>query len=48
MIEFIREHIIQRFGIPQTLTMDQATSFMSKEVREFVESYGIKILNSSP
>jgi len=28
--------------------MDQGSSFISKEVREFAESYKIKILNSSP
>jgi transposase InsO family protein len=48
VIEFITEHIIHRFGIPQTLTTDQGTSFMSKEVREFAELYRIKLLNSSP
>jgi hypothetical protein len=48
VIEFITEHIIHRFGIPQTLTTDQGTSFMSKEVREFAELYRIKFLNSSP
>src|SRR6185436_12589969 len=48
VIEFITEHIIHRFGIPQTLTTDQGSSFISKEVREFAESYKIKILNSSP
>jgi hypothetical protein len=48
VIEFITEHIIHRFGIPQTLTTDQGTSFVSKEVREFAESYKIKLLNSSP
>jgi transposase InsO family protein len=47
VIEFITEHIIHRFGIPQTLTTDQGTSFMSKEVREFAELYRIKLLNSS-
>ena len=48
VIEFITEHIIHRFGIPQTLTIDQGSSFISKEVHDFVESYKIKILNSSP
>jgi transposase InsO family protein len=48
VIEFITEHIIHRFGIPQTLTTYQGTSFMSKEVRKFAESYIIKLLNSSP
>ena len=48
VIKFITEHIIHRFGIPQTLTLDQGTSFVSKEVREFAELYKIKLLNSSP
>ena len=48
VIEFVTEHIIHRFVISQNLTTDQSTSFMSKEVREFGESYKIKLLNSSP
>jgi hypothetical protein len=48
LIEFITEHIIHRFDIPQTLTTYQGTSFMSKEAREFAKSYKIKLLNSSP
>ncbi|KAG2564956.1 hypothetical protein PVAP13_7NG025367 [Panicum virgatum] len=48
VIEFITEHIIHRFDIPQTLTMDQGSSFISKEVHMFIESYKIKLLNSSP
>ena len=48
VIVFITEHIILRFGIPQTLTTDQGSSFISKEVRDFAELYKIKILNSSP
>ena len=48
VIEFITEHIIHRFDIPQTLTTDQSSSFISKEVRAFIESNKIKLLNSSP
>jgi transposase InsO family protein len=48
VIEFTTEYIIHRFGIPQTLTTDQGTSFTSGQVREFADSYKIMLLNSSP
>jgi transposase InsO family protein len=48
MVEFVKEHIIYRFGIPQTITTDQGAQFVSSEFREFAESLGIKLLNSSP
>jgi transposase InsO family protein len=48
VIEFIAERIIHRFDIPQTLTTDQGTSFMFKEVRDFTKLYKIKLLKSSP
>jgi IS30 family transposase len=48
VIHFILQHIIHRFGIPQTLTTDRGSSFMSHEVHEFVESLKIKLLSSSP
>jgi hypothetical protein len=48
VIEFVTKHIIHRFDIPQTLTTNQGTSFMSREVCEFVEPYKIKLPNSSP
>jgi transposase InsO family protein len=48
MFEFVKEHIIYRFGIPQTITTDQGTQFTSSEFRECAESMGIKLLNSSP
>jgi transposase InsO family protein len=48
VIHFISEHIIHRFGIPQTLTTDQGSSLMSHQVREFAKSLKIKLLSSSP
>jgi transposase InsO family protein len=48
MVEFVKEHIIYRFGIPRTITTDQGTQFTSSEFRDFAESMGMKLLNSSP
>jgi hypothetical protein len=48
MVEFVKEHIIYRFGIPKTITTDQGTQFTSSEFRDFAESMRIKLLNSSP
>jgi transposase InsO family protein len=45
---FISEHIIHRFGIPQTLTTDQGSSFMSHQVCKFAESLKVKLLSSLP
>ena len=47
VIGFILEHMMHRFGIPQTLTTDQG-SFISHQVREFAESLKIKVVNSLP
>src|SRR5579883_2600485 len=48
MIEFVKEHIIYRFGIPQTITTIQGTMFTSGEFEAFAAGMGIKLLNSSP
>jgi hypothetical protein len=47
VIIFVQEHIIYRFGVPQTLTTDQGPSFMSHQFRAFTESMNIKLLNYS-
>ncbi|KAF7152527.1 hypothetical protein RHSIM_Rhsim01G0085000 [Rhododendron simsii] len=48
VIDFIDEYIFCRFGIPETITVDQTSVFNGQEVMAYVNSYGVKILNSSP
>jgi hypothetical protein len=48
VIKFVEEHIIHRFGIPQTLTTNQGASFMSHQFKEFANTLKIKLLNSLP
>jgi transposase InsO family protein len=48
MVEFVKEHIVYRFGTPQTITTDQGSMFISEKFGEFATSMGIKLLNSSP
>jgi len=48
MIDFVKEHIVYRFGSPQTITTDQGTMFTAGEFDEFAIGMGIKVLNSSP
>ena len=45
---FIKEHIIHRFRIPQTITTDKGIMFTSDEMKEFIEDYGIKHLTLTP
>jgi len=48
MIDFVKEHIVYRFGIPHTITTDQGTMFTSGEFDELAIGMGIKVLNSAP
>ena len=48
MISFIKEHIIHRFGIPQTITTDGGSVFISEEFRKFADDTGFKLIRSSP
>ena len=48
VISFVKEHIIHRFGIPQTITTDGGSVFISKEFRRFADDIGIKLIRSSP
>jgi hypothetical protein len=48
VIEFVIEHIFNRFDIPPNFDYRLGDSFMSNEVHEFPGSYKMKLLNSSP
>ena len=41
LINFVLEHIVYRFGIPQTLTTDQGAAFMSHQFKDFAKSLRI-------
>jgi len=47
-IDFVQEHIVYQFGIPQIIMADQGTMFTSGEFEEFDTGMGVKLLNSSP
>jgi transposase InsO family protein len=48
VINFIKEHVIHRFGISQTITIDGGSVFISEEFRKFTADVGIKLIRSSP
>jgi transposase InsO family protein len=48
IINFIKELVIHRFGIPQTITTDRGSVFISKEFRKFIDDMRIKLIRSSP
>jgi hypothetical protein len=48
VINFINEHVIHRFGIPQTITIVGSSVFISKEFKKFAADMGIKLIRSSP
>ncbi|XP_015970033.1 uncharacterized protein LOC107493447 [Arachis duranensis] len=48
IIDFIEEHIVYRFGIPQSITTDKGNMFIRKKVTEYAKSRGIKMLSSTP
>jgi transposase InsO family protein len=48
VINFIKEHVIHRFGIPQTIKTDGGSVFISEEFRKFAAGVGINLIRSSP
>ena len=45
---FIREHIICRFGIPHKIVTDNGTLFVNKDVRKLLDHCHIKHRKSAP
>jgi hypothetical protein len=48
IINFVTKHVIHRFGIPQTITTDGGSVFISEEFKKFAIDMGIKLIWSSP
>jgi len=48
VVNFVKEHIVYRFVIPQTITTDQGTVFTAEEFKKFAKEMGISLIQSSP
>ena len=48
IISFIKEKIIHRFGIPESLTTDQGTMFTGKRVVKYAATRRINMITSTP
>ena len=44
VIQFIKEQIIHKFGIPQSITIDQGTMFTREEMNYFAVYYRIQLI----
>jgi transposase InsO family protein len=47
VVNFIKEHVIHLFGIPQIITTDGGSVFISQEFRKFTADVGIKLIRLS-
>ncbi|XP_021831062.1 uncharacterized protein K02A2.6-like [Prunus avium] len=48
VVKFFENHIVHKFGIPETITADNGPVFASAKTREYTERMGIKLIHSTP
>ncbi|CAL9029755.1 unnamed protein product [Prunus brigantina] len=48
VVRFFENHIVHRFGIPETITADNGPVFATAETQEYAERMGIKLVHSTP
>jgi transposase InsO family protein len=48
VVNFIKEHVIHKFGIPQTIMTDGGSVFIPEEFQKFTAEVGIQLIRSSP
>ena len=48
VIRAIKEHIIHRFGLPQTVVADRGTVFFGDQVQASANDYGFEFTHSNP
>ena len=48
VVNFVKEHIIYCFSIPQTITTNEGSVFLAEEFKKIAEEMGITLIQSSP
>ena len=48
VITFLKEDIIHRLGLPETITVDRGTVFMGDAIQSFVNNHSFKFTHSTP
>ncbi|GKV00673.1 hypothetical protein SLEP1_g13330 [Rubroshorea leprosula] len=48
IIKFLKEEIIHRFGLPETVALDRGTVFVGARVEAFAKEMGFRLLTSTP
>ena len=46
VVNFVKEHIIYRFNIPQTITTNEGSVFLAEEFKKIAEEMGITLIQS--